>query len=106
MEDWSFGNGLVKDWELPEFIVIEASIGSKVNRKYKVVFPCVEIYVPEHSYTQTVRLKLSELVEFLNNDAESLTKYADKFDKKKFKEEIKIRKAKVEEKPKEENNPA
>jgi hypothetical protein len=51
MDDWSFGTGLVKDWEMPEFMMLEASIGSSVSRKYKIVFPCVEIYVPEHSYT-------------------------------------------------------
>ncbi len=53
-EDWHFGNGLVKDWDLPENVIIEAAIGSKVNRKYKIVFPCIELYVPEKSYTQTI----------------------------------------------------
>ena len=100
MEDQSFGTGLVKDWDLPEFIMIEASIGSKVNRKYKVVFPCIEIYVPEHSYTQTIRLKLSELIAFLNSDADSLNMYAEKFDRKKFKEDMNIKKKKDEELPK------
>lgn len=65
MEDWSFGTGLVKDWEMPESLMFESAIGSK---KCKIVFPCVEIYVPEHSYTQTIQLKLSELIEFLNSN--------------------------------------
>ena len=87
-EDWSFGNGLVKDWSLPESTTIEADVGSKSGKKYRVLFPCVDLYVPETSYTQTVCLKLSELVALLNSDADSLNQYADRFDLAKYRHEL------------------
>jgi hypothetical protein len=51
MEGWDFGNGIVKDWTFDEATQVKADIGTKVSRKYRVAYPVVELYVPEHQYT-------------------------------------------------------